>query len=335
MRLLFNVRRLAELGVLSMNRRNAECILDRNPRSLFPLVDDKLRMRDLCGRIGVPSPDIFGVVEFHAQLRRLERVLDGLTEFAIKPNRGSSGRGVLVVLARDRELFLRHNGQRLHLDDLRRHIYDILSGMFSLGGRPDKALIQYRIQLHPAFASISYKGIPDIRVLVYRGEPALAMLRLPTSESNGRANLHQGGIGAGVDLHSGATTHAIHRNESVKVHPDTDTCVIGRAIPFWNEVLAMSRTVAAAAGLGFVGIDVVIDADRGPMLLEANARPGLGIQLANARGLLPAMAEIDARVESNAQAPGLGELQAEKHCFATLPKSSELVRGSKRDIDRH
>jgi glutathione synthase/RimK-type ligase-like ATP-grasp enzyme len=58
-------------------------------------------------------------------------------------------------------------------------------------------------------------------------------------------------------------------------------------------VLEMSRRVAASVGLGYVGVDIIIDERQGPMLLEANARPGLAIQIANARGLLPRLAEID------------------------------------------
>ena len=70
--LLTAARRLRELGVLGMNRRNAACILDHNPRSLFPVVDDKLRMRDLCLRIGVPTPEVYGVFTFNGELRTLD-----------------------------------------------------------------------------------------------------------------------------------------------------------------------------------------------------------------------------------------------------------------------
>ena len=68
-------RRLREFGILGMNRRNAACILDHNQRSLYPIVDDKLRMRDLCDRIGVPSPKVFASVGYHSELRRLSRSL--------------------------------------------------------------------------------------------------------------------------------------------------------------------------------------------------------------------------------------------------------------------
>lgn len=294
-------RRLRELGILGMNHRNAACILDRNPRALFPIVDDKLRMARLCRNIGVPTPEVFAEVSAYSMLRRLPQLLGERSDFVIKPNRGSAGRGVLVVVDRDGGDYLRHNGEKMRFDSLRQHLSDILSGMYSLGGQPDTAIVQQRVRPHPAFASVSYKGIPDVRVVLYRNEPAMAMLRLPTRESGGRANLHQGGLGAGVDLDSGITHHAVRRNRFIERHPDTDRPVVGVQVPYWSEVLDMSRCVARAVGLGYIGVDIVIDGAAGPMLLEANARPGLAIQIANGQGLLPRLRAIDALLD---RAPG-------------------------------
>jgi alpha-L-glutamate ligase-like protein len=290
-------RRLRALGILGMNRRNAACILDHNPRSLFPLVDDKLRMHALCRDIGVPTPAVYAEVSSYAMLRRLPELLAGRDDFVVKPNRGSAGRGVLVVVGREGRHFLRHNGERLRADALRQHLSDILSGMYSLGGRPDSAIVQQRVRLHPAFAAVTYKGIPDVRVILYRNEPAMAMLRLPTRDSGGRANLHQGGIGTGIDLDTGVTHHAVRYNRWIDRHPDTGREVVGLRVPYWGEVLSLSRRVAAAVGLGYIGVDIVIDAAAGPMLLEANARPGLAIQIANGRGLLPRLEAIDALLD--------------------------------------
>jgi alpha-L-glutamate ligase-like protein len=325
---LFGAGRLTRLGILAMNRRNAACILDHNPRAKYPIVDDKLRMHDLCRTIGVPTPCVYAEVSSYATLRRLPELIGQQDDFVIKPSRGSAGRGVLVIVGRDGEHFLRHNGAKLGIDSLRQHISDILSGMYSLGAQQDRALLQQRIRLHPAFAAISHKGIPDVRVILYRNEPAMAMLRLPTKESNGRANLHQGGIGTGVDLESGITNHAVQRNRVIDRHPDTGKPLVGKQVPYWEDVLEMARRVARAVGLGYIGVDIVVDVNEGPMLLEANARPGLAIQIANGRGLLPRLTAIDAQLAQVAQAdetprgPRLGHLRQRTAVSAQLQKAA-------------
>jgi alpha-L-glutamate ligase-like protein len=315
-------RRLKQLGIMGMNRRNATMILDHNPRAKFPLVDDKLRMRDLCVKIGVPTPAVYAAVSCYAQLRQLDKILDKHDDFVIKPNNGSGGRGILVVIGRQGPDFLRHDGERLGLDKLRQHLSDILSGMYSLGGRPDEVIVQQRIRLHPAFEAISYKGIPDIRVILYRNEPAMAMLRLPTKASSGKANLHQGGIGAGVELATGITNHAVIRNRFCERHPDTHLPVVGMQVPFWPEVLTMSRSVAEAVGLGYIGVDIIVDIEHGPMLLEANARPGLAIQMANGKGLVPRLAEID-RMFERARVVDGGRWQVDDRCRSKRLESPE------------
>ncbi len=322
-------RRLRELGILGMNRRNAACILDHNPRSKYPIVDDKLRMHQLCRTIGVPTPEVYAAVSSYAQLRWLPALLGEREDFVIKPNRGSACRGVLVLTGRTGNRapyrYVRHNGEPINLDAMRQHLSDILSGMYSLGGLNDQALLQQRIRLHPAFAAISYKGIPDVRVILYRNEPAMAMLRLPTRESGGRANLHQGGIGAGVDLDSGMTIHAVQRNRFVDHHPDTRTTLVGMRVPYWREVLLMSRRVAEAVGLGYIGVDIVVDETAGPMLLEANARPGLAIQIANNQGLLPRLEAIDALLRDRARGHRAKPLSA-----TGTTRSLEAVRATRR-----
>jgi alpha-L-glutamate ligase-like protein len=298
---LFGANRLKELGILGMNRRNAACILDHNPRRLYPLVDNKLRLQELCKPIGVPTPQLFGVVGYHSMLHRLPEILGNQEDLVIKPNCGSAGRGVLVLTGKKGSEFLRHNGEKIRLEQIRQHISDILSGMYSLGGRPDQAILQQRVRLHPAFHDIAWQGIPDIRVVLYRHKPAMAMLRLPTKESNGRANLHQGGIATGIDLATGVTHHAVQRNRFIDHHPDTGHSIMGKVVPHWGEALEMAERVAQAVGLGYLGVDIVIDARSGPLLLEANARPGLAIQLANGTGLLPRLKAIDAEVEASQQ----------------------------------
>ena len=286
-------RALQSAGVLGMNARNTECILDLNPRKQFPLVDGKRRMHDLCREIGVPTPDLFASLLSHSALRQLPRLLEGRTDFVVKPNRGAAGRGVLVITGRQGENFLRHNGQTMTAEAFRQHLSGIISGLFSLGGTEDEALIQQRVVPDTVLESISYQGTADIRVIVYKNEPIMAMLRLPTKQSGGRANLHQGAIGAGVDMQTGLTHHAVLKNRKAEKHPDTGESVIGFQVPFWPQILDMSRKVSEVVSMGYIGVDIVLDKTRGPLLLEANARPGLAIQISNAQGLLPKLEQVD------------------------------------------
>ncbi len=290
---LFGGTRLRQRGVIGINRRNAECILRRNPRASIPIVDDKLMMAELCARIGIPTPRILGVIESHADLESLPEMLADHSDFVVKPARGAGGRGILVVLSRQGNRFRAANGRWIDLYGLRAHASDALTGAFSLRGLADRVLVQRRVRTHPIFAPIAPRGVADIRIIVYRFEPAMAMLRLPTLASNGRANLHQGGIGVGVDLQTGRTHHALFRDKSIDRHPDTGQPILDWTIPQWPTIIDMARKTARAVGLGMVGIDIVIDENEGPLLLEANARPGLAIQLANRSGLRRAMAEID------------------------------------------
>jgi alpha-L-glutamate ligase-like protein len=284
---------LTNAGVLGMNARNAGAILDHNPRSRYPFVDSKRKMHELCREIGVPTPDLYAVLVSHSALRHLPRLLEKHAEFVIKPNRGAGGRGILVVTGRRGADYIRHDGTALSHESLRHRVSAIISGLFSLGGNEDEALIQQRVVPDPVLERISYQGAADIRVIVYRGEPVMAMLRLPTKASGGRANLHQGAIGAGADIATGVTYHAVLRNRKAEFHPDTKESVIGFRVPYWPAILEMSRKVSRAAEMGYIGVDVVLDRTRGPLLLEANARPGLAIQISNARGLAPELERVD------------------------------------------
>jgi alpha-L-glutamate ligase-like protein len=303
-----------------MNQRNARCILEWNPRRHFAIVDDKLKMHELCARLGVPTPAILEVIEYHSELRRLSAIIARTRDFVIKPNHGAGGRGVLIISSSLEGAIHGHDGRPITKDNLHRHVAEILSGLHSIGGRPDQALIQERVSIDAVFEGLAYQGTPDVRVIVYRGVPVMAMLRLPTRASGGRANLHQGGIGAGIDLAGGWTFHAVQHNRPIDEHPDTGLPLAGIQIPEWGRILDLSRRVAGAIELGYIGLDIVLDAARGPLLLEANARPGLAIQNANNRGLLPRLAEVDARLRR--QARGISPVYKSSETAAPMRKSA-------------
>jgi alpha-L-glutamate ligase-like protein len=284
-RLLGIAARLRRNGVLGINRRNADYMLVYNSRDRYPLVDDKALTKQLAMKAGIAVPELYGVIEIQRQVRELPKLLARHWDFVVKPARGSQGDGIIVVTGRSRSLYRTADGSFLDEAEMGFHVSNILSGIYSLGGQPDKALIEYRVNFDPVFEAITYRGVPDVRIIVFLGVPVMAMVRLPTRLSGGKANLHQGAIGVGVDMASGRTLNAVWRTAIVTEHPDTGQPVAGVQLPGWDALLELGARSFELTGLGYQGIDIVLDRDRGPMILELNARPGLAIQIANQAGL--------------------------------------------------
>lgn len=288
------MRRMRAAGIVGLNERNAHYIAEYNPRRHFPLVDDKLATKRLAQRAAMAVPALYGVIEIERQLRSLGEVLTPYDDFVIKPAHGSGGAGILVIDGRVNGRFRRSNGTLIALPELAHHVSNILSGMHSLGGQPDQAIIEQRVEFDPVFAAMTYRGVPDVRMIVYQGMPVMAMLRLPTRQSDGKANLHQGAVGVGVDMGTGMTTGGVWCNQLVNEHPDTGEPIAGLRIPSWGGLLELAARCHDLVHLGYLGVDIVLDRERGPLILELNARPGLSIQLANADGLRSRLARVDA-----------------------------------------
>lgn len=274
--------------LLGMNARNLEYIRPNNRKRGMEIADSKL----LCKRI--LKKNNLGVSALIAKIKTVDE-LETFNwsllpdSFALKPNRGFGGEGIIVVYARKKgrtDAWVKADGSVITVDDLQSHIRNILDGSFSLANTPDIAFFEERLKLLKLFKPYSFKGIPDIRVIVFNQVPVMAMLRLPTRASDGKANLQQGAIGVGIDLATGTTTTAIiGKGQLIEYVPGTRLVLSGIKIPYWKEILRMSVEAQVLSGLGFLGADIAIDRDRGPVILELNARPGLSIQLANLAGL--------------------------------------------------
>ncbi len=279
-------RRLRDAGVIGINARNAEFLLRYNQRRCYRLADDKFETKTAALRAGIAVPDLYAVVEFPYQVRDLPRLLGAYDQFVVKPAGGSGGDGIIVITGRTKNGYRLSTGLLMSPEELQFHVNNILSGTYSLANQPDKALFEYRVRFDPVFENVSYQGVPDVRVVVFLGVPVMAMVRLPTGASKGKANLHQGAIGAGIDIATGRTLTAVRGHDVVEEHPDTGVSVSGLSIPRWDELLTLSARSSELTGLGYQGIDIVLDRDKGPLILEINARPGLSIQIANRCGLL-------------------------------------------------
>lgn len=296
-------KKLHAAGVLGLNERNCDYIMRLNPRRFYPLVDDKVLTKELAVNAGMAVPELYGVIEHQGEVKNFAHIVDKHESFVIKPAQGSGGDGIVVVTGRgkrNRDNYRAGGGLFVSEGELLHHISNTVGGQYSLGGYPDKALIEYCVHFDPIFAEVSYQGVPDVRVIVYRGYPVMAMVRLPTRASDGKANLHQGAVGAGVDIGTGETLTGVLGNEVVDEHPDTGALIAGVKIPMWDFILASSARSYEVTGLGYLGVDMVIDADLGPLILEMNARPGLNIQIANGVGLRHRIETVEANYDPKA-----------------------------------
>jgi alpha-L-glutamate ligase-like protein len=276
------------MTILGMNRRNA-LIARLNPREAIKGVNQKYETKQRLAAAGVPVPPTIALIADEAEAADFD--YDSLPNaFAIKPNRGRRGEGVILVDGRciksEGGGWRKLNGEVLTVAMLRAHVTRILAGELSLeGGNSDAALIEPLIRTHPDFAKMVPFGLPDIRIICLGDVPLMAMTRLPTFESGGRANLHQGAVGAAIDFRDGKIFRAVLGQDEVWDHPSTETALIGATLPFWRETVDAARRCSGALGLGYVGVDLVIDATLGVQVLECNAYPGLEIQNVNAAGL--------------------------------------------------
>jgi alpha-L-glutamate ligase-like protein len=299
---LKTAKKLRENGVLGMNDRNYSVIAKYNKRSLYTLVDDKVKTKKLANSININTPHMIGIIEHQFQVKNILEIVKGYETFVIKPAHGSGGKGVLVIKKYDGEYFYAASGAVLTFKDIYQHISNTLSGLFSLGGKYDVALIEEAVNFSDVFKDFSYHGVPDVRVIVYKGYPAMVMMRLATKESGGRANLHQGAVGVGLDVRTGKTLNAVMHNKPITHHPDTGANLMDLKVPFWREHLIIGALAYDMTGLGYLGADIVLDKNRGPMMLEINARPGLAIQIANGEGLKNRLKEIDKYYPTNLSA---------------------------------
>ena len=278
-------KELKKAGVLGINARNHSYVLSQNNRKYFPLVDNKLETKKVALSNGINTTKVIGVINCGYEVKNLLNIVKDYKEFVIKPAQGSGGKGIVVIKSFNNNTFTTASNHILTLKEINEHCFNILSGLYSLGGKNDVIIIEEMIQFTDIFKEYSYQGVPDARIIIYKGMPVLSMMRLSTSMSNGKANLHQGAVGVGIDLKNGKASYAVMKGKPISIHPDTKADLSKLVIPNWQEHLAIAYKACEITHLNYVGVDIVLDKTRGALLLEINARPGLAIQIANRIGL--------------------------------------------------
>jgi len=263
--------------LLGRNERSLRYIHSYNSRRAIRIADDKILTKKILIKNNVPVSKLVAIIKDERQLESFD--WSKLPEsFVIKPVTGYEGAGIEIFYNKDKNGdYIKADGSKYSIEQLKILSKAILNGEFSLHNSPDRIIIEERVKLHRYFKSITYKGAPDIRIIVFNKIPIM---------SYGKANLAKGAIGAGIDMAKGLTTYGIYgKGKSIETIQGTNLKVSGIKIPYWDRLLRYSIEVSQCTGLGFCGVDFLIDKDAGPLVVEINARPGLSIQLANRDGL--------------------------------------------------
>ena len=268
--------------LLGLNERNLNYIYPNNPRENYKYADDKIVAKQLLERHNLACPKTYASISKIGEIESIWANMKVNKSMVIKPSMGRGGDGVKLIRQNKGNWIL--GKQSISEEQIFLHIANILFGMFSYG-KNDRALIEELIVPHPFLTDIYSDGVADIRIIVHDHIPIMGMLRLPTDESEGKANLHQGGLGVGIEMETGVLTHVFDGKHYIKTHPDSNQSISGLTLPYWGEIIELSIKVAKVFPLNFMGIDIVLDHKKGPMVLEVNIRPGLSIQMANRQGL--------------------------------------------------
>ncbi|MBD3316220.1 MAG: alpha-L-glutamate ligase-like protein [Chitinivibrionales bacterium] len=273
--------------VLGINARNIDYVRRYNDRKHYPIADDKLLTKEVFSSAGVPHTRLMLACRHFHELEKLPEHLKAIDELVMKPARGMAGGGVLLLRKRADNAFVTPAGREYTDGALVDHATRILYGVYSIDNTTDALVVEELIHPHPFFGDLCPRGVADIRVIVFDGEAVMAMSRLPTELSDGKANLALGAVGLGIELADGQIVHAATKRGPLTHHPDTGKALVGQTVPYWKEVIRIAEKAQQCTPLRFLGADLVIDERRGPLVIEINVRPGLEIQNVNQKGLRP------------------------------------------------
>jgi alpha-L-glutamate ligase-like protein len=276
--------------VLTMTVRNREFVGKYNSPGLLALLT-KDAVKGLLLPLGVPMATTFLILRERSDLGKFKEWMKGHDTFALKPSSSYGGEGILLVTGKQGDM-LRTNMGSMSASQIETLAFSILEGQFH-GGQKDTAVVEELLIQDESLHNIVPMGLADIRVISFLGYPVMAMMRIPTVASGGKANIHLGAVAAGVRISTGIIFHSVWAGLPSPEHPDTEAPLLGRQLPKWDEILEVAAEAQRLAGIGYAGVDIALDAKRGPVVMEVNRRPGLEIQNANAAGLLRRLRMIE------------------------------------------
>jgi alpha-L-glutamate ligase-like protein len=279
--------------VLGLNSRFLDYIKRYNSPKGIKIAGDKIRTKKLLKKNGIPVPVLIKSIKNEKALDKLQEA-DLPPSFVLKPVHSNEGRGIEIFFNKKDKNWIRGNGSKVNFQEIKEMIRAILNGRYSPFNEPDIAMIEERIAPHSKFKLLTYEGgTPDIRIIIFNKVPIMSMLRIPTKESEGKANMAMGAIGASIDLGTGRLLTAVKGKKGEIAHiPHNNVEIFGFKVPYWETLLKYAVQVQELTNLGYLSVDFLIDRETGPKIVEINAKTGLSIQLADQDGLRDRMERV-------------------------------------------
>ena len=292
-----------DFGILWINARNLQYIKKFNPKKAIRLADNKYKTKRFLSARWIPVPETYDIIKDRKQLYAYDFSKLPVDDFIVKPVRGSRGRGIYRVKLEKEKLeagFLeslsfdkilsplsvnastscRYKISWKYIDDasFRRHLVDILDGKNSLTSRKDTIMLEEVLIPGSWFEQFCAWGLSDIRVIVFNLIPVAAMLRIPTEQSDGKANLDRGAVAMWVEIGSGRIYSMYYKGKIyTKDFPPEYAPFAHQYLSYRDDILSYSSKIQYFANLWYLALDRVITSD-GPKLLEINARAWLKFQ---------------------------------------------------------
>ena len=136
-------------------------------------------------------------------------------------------------------------------------------------------LEEYVVQ-HPSLMELSPSGLNTVRVFtqIHEGDVRFLGARFRISVNSPVDNMGAGNLAAPVDMETGIVAgpgvYSDITKEDQDVHPVTGLPIAGFVIPYWQEVIDLSRRSALSNPENrSVGWDIAIT-EKGPQLIEGN-----------------------------------------------------------------
>jgi hypothetical protein len=314
--------------ILGMNKRNNTYITEFNPKKGIRLANNKIQTKKFLTQRGIPVPQTIAHIKTRQERLYFDFSKITHTTFVIKPNKWSKGSGIFII----KEMRLRKDyqptqqvqetGEKTFWDrfnifnqnfdavydswyeffvgstwiseqNLKEKCLWIFDGSYSSNNKSDTILLEDRLLPGIGFTEFCEYGLADMRVIIFNLVPMIAMLRMPTKESWGKANLAQGGIWLGLDIITWKINSLYRKWKSyTSEFPPEWQHFKGKTIPYRKEIIQYSANAQYFVNIGYLGMDWVIT-QKWPKLLEINARSWLEIQNITGKPLLSIMQKIE------------------------------------------